>query len=296
MTGFIFWKSYIESLLGMLYYKKQTGGYGMRKRLVICDIDNTLVVKHQTLTPRARNVIETIRKQGVYFGIASGRSMVEVKRMVQSWGLGDLDILIGLNGSALWDGVNQKEYEYFILPKAWIKEIIDCMAQYPTTNTLMYKGNDLLCTEMDELVQLSATASKMNPVKVSDLSDFYREDNAKIMFRVKEEDMEQIEAYFAKQPRDRYRAFKTQATLLEFSDARVSKAYTLRKFCEFHQINMEDVIAFGDTSNDNDMLVASGLGVCMQNGSEDTKRIADVITELPCDEDGWADYMEHHFL
>ena len=55
---------------------------------------------------------------------------------------------------------------------------------------------------------------------------------------------------------------------------------------------MEAVMAFGDTTNDNDLLAASGWGVCMQNGSDDTKQIADDITEKPCTEDGWADYME----
>lgn len=268
----------------------------MEKKVVICDIDNTLIVKHQTLTPRAKAVIDTLREHGVYFGIASGRSMVEVKRMIQSWGYDNLDILIGLNGSALWDGVVQKQYEYFIMKKAWIKEIITVMSAYAVSNILMYKGNQLLCTHLDDMARLSADASKMEAVQVSDISEFYREDNAKIMFRVQEEDMGMIEAYFREHPSEHYRAFKTQTTLLEFSDLRVSKAYTLRKFCDMHNIAMEEVIAFGDTSNDNDMLAASGWGVCMCNGSEDTKQIADEISAKPCDEDGWADYMETRFL
>lgn len=267
----------------------------MEKKLVICDIDNTLVVKHEALTPRAKAVIDQLRAQDVYFGIASGRSLVEVERMIHGWGYEDLDILICLNGSILWDGVDQKKYEYFIMKKEWIKEVIDIMSKYPG-NILMYKGNELYCSEMDEIVHYSAQSSKMIPHPVADVSEFYEEDNAKIMFRVKEEEMPIIEQYFADHPSDHYRAFKTQSTLLEFSDARVSKGYTLEQFCKFHDLSLEEVIAFGDTSNDNDLLQASGWGVCMQNGSDDTKAIADEITELPCDQDGWADYMEQHFL
>lgn len=267
----------------------------MDKKLVICDIDNTLVVKHEGLTPRARAVIDKLREHGIYFGIASGRSLVEVERMIHSWGYEDMDILISLNGSILWDGVDKKKYEYFIMKKEWIKEVIEVMRKYPG-NILMYKGNELYCSEMDELVHFSVMSSKMIPHQVSSLSEFYEEDNAKIMFRVKEEEMPAIEAYFEAHPSEHYRAFKTQSTLLEFSDARVSKGYTLERFCEFHQLKLDEVIAFGDTSNDNDLLKASGWGVCMQNGSDDTKAIADEITQLPCDEDGWADYMEQHFL
>ena len=55
------------------------------------------------------------------------------------------------------------------------------------------------------------------------------------------------------------------------------------------------MVAFGDTTNDNDMLQYSGLGVCMSNGSDDTKAIADDITKCSNDEDGFAQYMEEKF-
>lgn len=268
----------------------------MDKKVVICDIDGTLVVKHTDLTARARAVIEALRKHNIYFGIASGRSMEQVKRMVQSWGFEDLDILIGFNGSLLWDGINKEEHDYFILKKEYIKEIIEVMAQFTTSNTLIYRGNQMLCSQLDEMTEVSTASSQMVAVKVDSLADFYSEDNAKIMFRVHEEDMPEIEAYFDSHPSEHFRAFKTQSSLLEFSDRRVSKAYTLQKFCDVHKINMSEVISFGDTSNDNDLLQASGWGVCLQNGSDDTKEIADEITDKPCDEDGWADYMEERFL
>ena len=84
--------------------------------------------------------------------------------------------------------------------------------------------------------------------------------------------------------------------MIEFGDKNIKKACALEKFCEYNNISLEDVIAFGDTTNDNDLLEISGTGVCMLNGSDDTKTIADAITDLPCAEDGWADYIEKHIL
>ena len=267
----------------------------MDKKLVICDIDNTLVEKHGELSTRAKAVIENLQKHHVYFGIASGRSIEQIKRMIQGWGYDDMDILIGLNGSVLWDGTEKKQHEYFIMKKKWIKEVIELMEPF-SENIVMYQNDTLLCEKMDDMVEISSKSSDMKAIQVSSLAEFYTEDNAKIMFRTTEENMLKAEAFFASRSNDPYRAFKTQSTLMEFSDRRVSKAYTLQKFCEMHDISMKEVIAFGDTSNDNDMLEASGIGVCLSNGSDDTKAIADEITELPCDQDGWADYMEHHFL
>ena len=59
---------------------------------------------------------------------------------------------------------------------------------------------------------------------------------------------------------------------------------------------MENVAAFGDTTNDNEMLEVSGLGVCMINGSDDTKAVADDITLKSNNEDGVGDYLRTHFL
>ena len=39
------------------------------------------------------------------------------------------------------------------------------------------------------------------------------------------------------------------------------------------------------------MLIAAGKGICMLNGSDDTKKIADEISYKPCSEDGFADYI-----
>ena len=68
------------------------------------------------------------------------------------------------------------------------------------------------------------------------------------------------------------------------------------RFLEIHGIKNESVASFGDTSNDNEMLKISGLGVCLANGSDDTKRIADVITEYDNNHDGLARYIKENLL
>lgn len=264
----------------------------MKKKLVVCDIDSTLIVKYQPLTPRAKAAIDECRRRGIYFGIASGRTLEEIRAMMNGWGYDDFELLIGLNGSAIYDGIAKQTHEELILKKEWIKEILDIMEPYPKSNIMMYRGQKVLCEHDDEHISKSAKLTHMILSPVASHEEYYKEDNAKIMFRVTEEEMTRLEVDLQKLPNDRYQWFKTQSTLLEFAHCDVSKGYALKKFCEWEHIPMEAVMAFGDTTNDNDLLMASGWGVCMQNGSEDTKQIADEITEKPCTEDGWADYME----
>lgn len=66
-------------------------------RLVVSDIDNTLVVKHHALTKKAKEVIGKLRKRHIVFGLASGRSLAEVRRLLHRWGLEDVDMYEWIN-------------------------------------------------------------------------------------------------------------------------------------------------------------------------------------------------------
>jgi hypothetical protein len=50
-------------------------------------------------------------------------------------------------------------------------------------------------------------------------------------------------------------------------------------------MGLEDTIAFGDSVNDMEMLQAVSVGICMENGSESLKRIADRLCP-PVGQDG----------
>ena len=61
----------------------------------------------------------------------------------------------------------------------------------------------------------------------------------------------------------------------------VSKAFNkgtaVQRLCTSLDFPLEDTIAFGDSMNDLEMLQTAGLGVCMANGSQALKDIADRI-------------------
>ena len=84
--------------------------------------------------------------------------------------------------------------------------------------------------------------------------------------------------------------------MYEFCNAKASKGDLLKMFCDEHSIDMKYVWSFGDMTNDITMFEVSGVGVCMLNGSPDAKAAADIITEKPISEDGWADFVENHIL
>ncbi len=266
-------------------------------RLILCDIDGTLAVTGQPLSERTRDVLNRLHEHGILIGIASGRSVPQqIIHQAKRWNLDwDFDVLIGMNGCEVYNHINKSFSNHFLLKKEWIKEIIDLMEPFDL-NPFMYYHDVMLCLKEDEAMVKSSLRNETKIQMAKEMSEYYSEENGKIMFRMKEEQMPEVEAYVQKHSSPYYHAFKTQKNLIEFADRRVNKAVAMHAFCQEMNISIEQVMAFGDMSNDKEMLKEAGWGVCLFNGSDDTKACADEITEKTCAEDGFADYVEKHIL
>lgn len=266
-------------------------------KLIVCDIDGTLVRTDRVLTSVTKQMIQRIHDAGLYFSIASGRSVrQQLHKQAKDWGLDfEFELLIGMNGSEMYDGINNKYHDYYKLKREWLKEIIELMEPFDL-NPFLYSNGQMLSRKIDDTTKASSKRNRTNVRVAKDISELYAEENAKIMFRIDEDRMDEIVAYVNDHPSPHYKAFKTQTTMLEFTDSRVSKSVALIEFCNINNISLDQVISFGDMTNDNDLLEVSGIGVCLLNGSDDTKAVADIITEKTNDEDGFAHFMETQFF
>ncbi|MBR3350188.1 MAG: HAD family phosphatase, partial [Solobacterium sp.] len=73
-------------------------------RLILADIDGTLLSSSLEVTEKTREAIGKLKKKNILFGIATGRSPYAVKRLVYEWGIGDDTALImGFNGGSVLD-------------------------------------------------------------------------------------------------------------------------------------------------------------------------------------------------
>ena len=69
----------------------------------------------------------------------------------------------------------------------------------------------------------------------------------------------------------------------------------LKKLAEYLGIKREEIIACGDAGNDLSMIEYAGLGVAMENGTQDVKDIANHITDSN-DNDGIAKVINKFIL
>jgi Cof subfamily protein (haloacid dehalogenase superfamily) len=94
-------------------------------------------------------------------------------------------------------------------------------------------------------------------------------------------------------------AFKGRCIAVRIDDASsdlmiygIHKKYGVETVLKHLGISPEQCIAFGDNKNDMEILQYAGIGICMGNGSEDLKAIADYVTDDLC-EDGIKNALEH---
>lgn len=78
----------------------------------------------------------------------------------------------------------------------------------------------------------------------------------------------------------------------EVYQKRASKGDAILHVAEHLNIPRNRIIAFGDGRNDIELLEVAHHGVAMKNAVDDTKAVADAITELDNHENGLIDYLD----
>ena len=266
-------------------------------KLIITDHDGTLVNDERKLLPQTRETLERLHAQGYLFGLASGRTVADAKTFPSKWGLSfHFDVIIGLGGGEIWDGVHQQLRKGKQLRPSVVKEIVELLAPFDLSISIIYPDGRHLVSKMDQGTKESMLRNPNDRYElIEDLSQLWQEDAPKLLCRIDEERMPQLEAYVKAHPSPHYWGFKTRPDIYEFMDPENTKSNGLRKICRLLDISLEEVMAFGDTTNDNDLL-ACCYGVCMAIGSEDTKAFSKDVTRYTNNENGVGDYIERHLL
>lgn len=82
---------------------------------------------------------------------------------------------------------------------------------------------------------------------------------------------------------------------VDIVDKECDKANGIRRLLKILNIDIKDVMSIGDGDNDFEMLKACGIGVCMGNGKDEIKEIADYVTS-DIDDNGVYNALKHYHL
>jgi Cof subfamily protein (haloacid dehalogenase superfamily) len=265
-------------------------------RLLALDIDDTLLRSDLTISFRTRNAIKKAEAAGVTVVLASGRSLAAMERFTRILGMHKRDgHLICSNGAVICESrTGTVVYESKLNPKTALLafDLVDTegFAVQIYDNDIMYVSRTNEYTDYD--IKLTG----LKQVVVDDFREMVSRGCYKLLIPGDPMLLAPLETILRNCLDTDATLFTSKPYFLEILPAKTDKGTALAKTAEMLDIKQEEVLAIGDSMNDEAMIRWAGLGVAMINGDERLKRIAAVITEKSNDDDGIVDIIEKYIF
>ncbi len=253
-------------------------------KIAFFDIDGTLVdMKTKRMTECMARTLLHLRENGVLLCIATGRA----PNNVPDFSPVKFDAYMTFNGSycRTADQVIHKQ----AIPREDVWKIIDNALAIGRHVSLASRDRTAANGTDPELEEYFAISRK-KVVIAEDFEQFKREEIFQIMMACQEEDYAQI---LKGVKGAKITAWWTKAA--DIIPAASGKGVGVRKILDYFGIAREEAIAFGDGSNDIEMLEAVGTGIAMGNATEDVKKAADAVCRSVAEEGIYHYCMEEIF-
>ena len=264
-------------------------------RLIASDLDGTIIDARGQCHPDVVKSLARVRAMGVKFAICSGRPISSVLPLVEGWGMeGNLDYIVGSNGGEVLEVATGKHVKAYTLGPELVREIFDLYEPLGLMPTLYGEGDELFVQKITPQAQIVAKRIGMRLTE-ADIRSITKEPQIKAMMILEPEKMAAAEAFYQEHRDERYIAFKTAADLFEFTHPLLAKDVGVQIVAAMMHIEPDEIMAFGDTTNDLDMLRFVKYGIVMENGTDDAKALAYAIAPS-VDDAGFAKYLDEYLL
>ncbi|WP_281889377.1 Cof-type HAD-IIB family hydrolase [Paenibacillus sp. YYML68] len=242
-------------------------------RLIALDMDGTLLTEEKTVSDANRAAIQDAVAAGITVMFATGRGIHSALPYAEELGL--TSPLVTVNGSEVWKAPGEllERHRMDVEDIRSMRQLVlDDEPWYwaYSTEGVFNRDNWHEIKDEEALVWMKL--------------GYYTEDAKKLASL-----REQLEAT------GRYAITNSHPCNIEMNPKGVSKASGLHRVCELLGIDMSQVIAMGDSLNDETMIREAGLGVAMGNAQDEVKSFADVVT-LTNEEDGVAHIIRKYAL
>ena len=259
-------------------------------RAVFFDIDGTLVsMKTKVFTPATREAIARLREKGIHVYVASGRSRFELEEQQM---LGDMvfDGYLTNNGQQVYNG-SWELIHSTPMDSGDVRALLDYVEQKKLPLWLVGESDSLFNEYDNERVPLVMETIHTELPPRGDLRTMLDRPVYKaVMFLTAQEIQNGPQRIM---PHSR----STQWFELgqDMIPAEGGKLPAVRFIAEANGWTPDELMAFGDSENDNEMLRYAGIGVAMGNALAETKAAADYVTD-DCDDEGVAHALAHFGL
>lgn len=259
------------------------------KKVLLFDIDGTLLSYDGVLPESAIKGIRLARDKGYYVFIVTGRSKGHIDERVEAIGF---DGLIGGNGAYIEIG-NRVLRSKTILPED-LKRIVDYldekkMEYYIETNEGVY-GSKNFAEESQKA--LAKYGNRKNGVDLWPNIEYpdcmYVKNATKVNFLLKsEKDYEEFKNYFSEFEVMTWGGKGEDKLFGDCALGGINKADAIKELLRYLEVDSKDVISFGDAEVDIPMFEISDISICLGEGRQAAKNAATYVTASVEDDGIW---------
>lgn len=251
-------------------------------KMIVFDIDGTLLpFGIDELTPRMKEMFRKLKENGYINVLCSGRDNFTVGKQIHN---PYVDYFIGANGTFILDlKTNEYIFEQTIEYKDFVK-----FREFANKNQLSFSFVGDKWGYYNDLFNINHWFYLPYKDKFISEKEFESKDDKNYLITIStnkpEEWAKKLNEFFELNDMNMW-VLATWNGGVFLSYKGITKAVGLDILGNLLDIKPEEMVAFGDSENDIEMLQHVGLGVAMGNGEDVTKNVANEIC-LPVTEDG----------
>jgi Cof subfamily protein (haloacid dehalogenase superfamily) len=262
-------------------------------RLVLADVDGTLVTKDKILTERAVAATRALHAAGADFAITSGRPPRGMEMLIEPLAL--KTPIAGFNGG-VFVRPDLSVIETRTLDPDAARKVVELIEKAGLDAWLYTPDAWLIRDPKAPHVEREAWTVKFDAKVVKAYSD---EDFSHVVKIVGVSDdldkVAEVERQAQKELGSNASAARSQPYYLDVTHPQANKGAVVETLCRLLKVRPEEIATLGDMPNDVLMFVKSGFSVAMGNASDEVKSKASATTDSYEDE-GFAKAVERLIL
>lgn len=262
-------------------------------RLLLADVDGTLVTKQKVLTEQAQASVREMGEAGILFAVTSGRPPRGMKMLIEPLAL--KTPLAGFNGGAM------------VNPDLSVIETrkLALEAAQATIKTILGMGLDAWVYTADEWIvrdpkaphaEREAWTVQFEATVVPAFTDEHLSKAVKIVGVGDNLPLvAEAEAAVRKELGNRASAARSQPYYLDVTHPNANKGDVVNRLSEMLKIPREEIATIGDMPNDVLMFERSGFSIAMGNASDEVQGQASAVTD-GFEDEGFAKAVRRFIL
>lgn len=261
-------------------------------RLLLADVDGTLVTQKKVLTPRAIEAVHALGAAGVMFAVTSGRPPRGMSMLMEPLGISTP--VAAFNGGLIVEP-DMTVIEQKVIPRDMVTPTLELMESFDLS-TWTYRGAEWYVRDLTGIhVEQESDTVQFEPT-LTETFDGLRDDVAKIV-GVSDDAAAMARAVEAAREHlgENVTAALSQPYYLDVTHPEANKGSVVKFLSDRFSIPNAQIATIGDMPNDVLMFAHSGLSIAMGNASSEVQRAARRVTATN-ENEGFAHAVENFIL